>query len=501
MKPSLENQLKLNAEPRIKVAVIPAAGKGTRAYPRTTFIPKPLLQVEEASLLVHNIQLLHKKFEVQKVYVIVGHLKEQIIEELEKLKATNPGYEIIAVPWTTNGLASDIASLQANINEPFVITLGDEFYQGTNHEKFLEVYTAHPEMIASIGVIQNAPLNQIKKNYSVELGPDNLVTELVEKPSTPKNHLLGVGSYLCTNAYFEYFKKTPPSKRTGIVEFTDVLDLMAKDSKKVYATLLDGKYFQVNSLQDYHHGMYEFRNLQFEKYRVSLVMASHNNERTLSDVLTDFKSKTNEIVVVDSGSKDNTRKVTHAHDVKLEHFISAEAKDAEGLAVRHGFATSKGDILVLTSAKGEFRAKDIPKLLEYIKDSDMVIGTRTTRQMIEQASNMRPILRMIHLFLGKLIELFWWSEEPRITDTDCQFLAIWKDAYLKIQPQLKVEGKGYIAEMHMEILRAHMRCIEIPVSYYKSDSSKQYSLLECFQEGWTVFKLILSKKFQFQEEK
>lgn len=479
----------------IKVAVIPAAGKGTRAYPRTTFIPKPLLQVEEASLLVHNIQLLYKKFGVQKVYVIVGHLKEQIIEELETLKATNPGFEVIAVSWTTKGLAADIASLENEIQDPFMVTLGDEFYQATNHEKFLTVLDAHPDLIASVGVIQNAPQTQIKKNYSVELSGDNLVTELIEKPISPKNNLLGVGSYLCTKEYFRYFKNTPTSKRTGIVEFTDVLDHMAKTSKKVYATLLDGKYFQVNSLQDYHHGLYEYRNLQFDKYKVSLVMGANNNVRTLPDVLTDFLGKANEVVVVDSGSTDGTRKLNSDFQFRLEHFLPGSIADHEGLVARHGFSTSKGDILVLTSASGEFRAKDIPKLLEYIKDSDMVIGTRTTRQMIEQASNLRPFLRVIHLFLGKLIELLWWSEEPRITDTDCQFLAIWKDAFLKIKPQLQVSGKGFIAEMHMEILNAHMRCIEIPVSYYKSDSSKTYSRLDCIREGWSIFKIILNKKF------
>ena len=45
----------------IKIGVIAAAGKGTRAYPRTTFIPKPLFQIDGKSILAHNIDLLIKK--------------------------------------------------------------------------------------------------------------------------------------------------------------------------------------------------------------------------------------------------------------------------------------------------------------------------------------------------------------------------------------------------------------------------------------------------------
>ena len=60
---------------KIRIGVIAAAGKGTRAYPRTNFIPKPLFKIENKSILLRNIELLHYKLKVEKIYILVGHLK------------------------------------------------------------------------------------------------------------------------------------------------------------------------------------------------------------------------------------------------------------------------------------------------------------------------------------------------------------------------------------------------------------------------------------------
>ena len=130
-----------NSNPKkIRVGVIAAAGKGTRAYPRTNFIPKPLFKIENKSILLRNIELLHHKLKVEKIYILVGHLKDQMLEEIEALKYVLPKVVIEAVEWTTKGLASDVASLEDKISEPFLLILGDEYYYKTNHEKFLTTY-------------------------------------------------------------------------------------------------------------------------------------------------------------------------------------------------------------------------------------------------------------------------------------------------------------------------------------------------------------------------
>jgi NDP-sugar pyrophosphorylase family protein len=480
---------------KIRIGVIAAAGKGTRAYPRTTFIPKPLFVIEGKTILHRNVELLAKTFGVEKVYILVGHLKEHILAEIEVIRLALPKIVIEPAPWTEKGLASDIASLEKSISEPFLTILGDEYYFKTDHDKFLKTLKTYPKMSASIGVVKTSLLSRIRKNYSVELQGDKILN-LVEKPEDPPNQILGLGSYLFTPEYFEFFKKTPASPKSGVIEITQVIDKMAKESVGgVYATTLTCEYFNINSMQDYYHAVYEVRNDLFPKFKTSLVIPTYNNERSITDVIVDFKDKFHEVLVIDNESTDETVELCKNEKVKVFTFPGEGDPTRLGEQVRKGIEQASGDLIFVVSPDGSFRSKDFPKLLEYMKDSDMVIGTRTTRQMIEQGSNLGPLYRILNLLMGKLVEVFWWGQEPRFTDADCHFFSIWKESYYQVKSQLHTHDHKYIVELMIEMVRSHRRCIEIPVSYFKPVNVHKYSYASMLRDAWGVFKLILSKKF------
>ncbi len=480
---------------RIRIGVIAAAGKGTRAYPQTNFIPKPLFKIENQSILSRNIELLYTKFKIEKVYILVGHLKEQVIAEVESIRYKFPKVVLETSPWTTKGLASDVASLESKIHEPFLLILGDEYYYKTNHEKFLTTLNNNKDLVASIAVLKTSIKSRIRKNYSVELEGKKILS-LVEKPENPPNELLGLGSYLFTKDYFTFFKNTPPSIKSGVIEITDVIDKMARETKKVFATEISCDYFNINSMQDFHYAVYEVRNDLFAKYKISLIIPTHNNEASIADVIVDFKNKVHEILIVDAESIDNTVEIAKSFKTQVEHYYYDTKTEYQGIQIRQGFNRISGDIVILVSPDGSFRSKDLPKLLEYMKDSDMVIGTRTTRQMIEQGSNLKSLPRFINLLMGKLIESFWWSQEPRFTDVNCNYMAIWKDSYNRIKPQLEVQGRFYTVELMIEMLRAHMRCIEIPVSYFKQIETVEYKWKDAFHDAIEIFKIAFKKKKQ-----
>jgi hypothetical protein len=125
-----------------------------------------------------------------------------------------------------------------------------------------------------------------------------------------------------------------------------------------------------------------------------------------------------------------------------------------------------GDILILTEADGSFLAKDTGKILEYLKDADMVLGTRTTSQMIEQSANMSFLLRLGNILAAKFIELLWLRKhEPRLTDVGCTYRGIWKSAYNEIRGSLKGTGPEFSPEMIIAAMCYNKRIIEIPVTY------------------------------------
>ncbi len=483
----------------LKVGVIAAAGKGTRAYPRTSFIPKPLFPFEGKTILEKNVEIQFHTLGVDTLYIIVGHLKEMVLEEVERIRDKFPGKTIIPTLWTGKGLASDIASLRDRIQEDFSVILGDEFYYKTDHAAVLKTWEKSRKRKALIAVLPTGLLSDIRKNYSVELKGER-VLRLIEKPQNPPNELLGLGTYVFTKDYFDYFDTTPPSERSGVVELTDVIHRMAVEDRSVVATILTGRYFNINSLADYYTATYLIRSERFDQYRISLVIPTFNNEATLGDVINDFKNHVHEIVVTDQGSGDSTLSIARKNRVKiLENAtqVPVSAGVHNGQAVYQAMGEVKGDILVLVPADGSFRARDLPKLLEYLKDSDMVVGTRTTRQLIEQGSNLRPFNRWLNVFFGKLVEIFWWDQEPRFTDIGCLYRAIWKDSFRKIQPDLKAVNKTYSVEMMIEIIRYHMRCIEIPVSYYKRYGvAPDESTGELWRYFFSILTMILTRRYR-----
>lgn len=478
---------------KVQTGVIAAAGKGTRAYPRTSFIPKPLFRIDNQSILEKNIDLLVHKIKVKEIYILVGYLADQLMAEVERIKPLYPGVKIETSFWTRKGLASDVASLEKKINGPFVTILGDELYDDSDHEKILSTMRKHRQLVAAVGVKETPLVSHIKKNYSVELEKDR-VLKLIEKPENPANRLLGLGTYLFTDQYFETFHSTPPSDRTGVIEITDVIDRMANETGQVYAVSINCSYFNINSLQDYHHAVYEIRNKNFERFKTSLIIAAENREQSIDDVLNDFKDTVDEVIVVDSASTDRTADISLQHGAKLISFEGLSKQ--EGAMIQTGIEAASGDICVVVSADGTFRSKDLPKLLEYLKDADMAIGTRTTRQMIEQGANMRPVRRIMNLIAGKMIELAFWGMEPRFTDAGCRYFGIWKDAYLKVRPRLHEEGHLYLPELMIEIVRSLLRCIEVPVTYFKPVKDQSGRDIRSVADLFRLTSMLLSRKFK-----
>ena len=474
---------------KINVGVIAAAGKGTRAYPRTDYIPKPLFVIEGKSILQRNVELLISVFEVKEIYILVGHLKEKVISEIKRIQQ-NISIPLKIKPWTKEGLASDIASLESFIKENFIVILGDEFYQKSAHKEFLFTLEKFPSLTASIGITKTLFLSAIKKNYSVKLENEKVI-ELIEKPNKPINQILGLGSYLFTPKYFEFYKKTSKSLKSNIIEITDVIDKMAKDTGQVFVSDIKASYININSMQDYHFATYQLRSEKFDTFKKTAIFISDQDLNSVKEVTSSFENFVDEIIIFTNQAD---RSSLESSKVKV-YFLEEVKNGITCELIKKAAISSSGDILTFISGEGCFRSKDFAKFLEYMKDSDMVIGTRTTRQMIEQGSNLGSFDRFFNLVLGKLIELFWWKLETRLTDANCFYFTIWKDSFKKIESNLKLETKEFIAEIMIETIKNYLRCIEIPVSFYKSISEKKVTKLQTMKNFIRIFFMILKKKF------
>jgi len=134
-----------------------------------------------------------------------------------------------------------------------------------------------------------------------------------------------------------------------------------------------------------------------------------------------------------------------------------------------------------------------------MKDADMVIGTRTTREMIEQGTNMHGIVRWANVIVGKFIEALWWDQEPRFTDVGCTYRAIWRDVYEKVRPRLVGKGPEFSPELMIEVLRERKRVVEIPVSYYAragGESKHSAGFWQLAKTATKMLRMIVRKRFR-----
>jgi glycosyltransferase involved in cell wall biosynthesis len=229
---------------------------------------------------------------------------------------------------------------------------------------------------------------------------------------------------------------------------------------------------------------------------VSLVIPAYNEEQTIGDVVDEFLTvpHLDEIVVVANNCVDRTAEIAVERGAR----VVEESTPGYGAALLRGMTEAKGDILVLTEADGSFAARDVEKLLIYLDDASMVMGTRTTRQMVEQGANMRFLLRWGNVAMAKILQLLWLRpDEPRFTDVGCTFRALTKTPFEAIRPLLTQRGPAFSPEMMCAALVQRRRVIEIPVTYRQragGESKHSDSFGRQARTAWGMFKIIIRRR-------
>lgn len=441
-------------------ALIPAAGRGGRAHPLTANRPKVLLEVDGKTLLERNIELLRDQLGITDITVVIGYLGDQVRARFGDGSALGVSLHHLECHDVDRGLASGILLARDRFDEPFVTILGDELYLGSNHRGLTSMYDQRFDAIC--GVIDGAEPDQIRRNYGVRI-EDGAITAVVEKPTTPENRLLGCGTYVFTPAIFDAIDSTPPSARSGRVELTDAIGQLAATSNAVLPFHLTGTYVNINSAEELHLAQYSARAERFPSVRVSVVIPAFNEATTIAAVVRDFLPHADEVFVVDNASSDDTASVARQAGARVETVHLTGYGDT----IRHGLDHATGDVLVVTEADGSFRARDLGKLLEYVKDADVVVGTRTNRELNSPGTNMRGIVRAANVVAAKLVEGLWWRKGARFTDVGCTYRALWRDAYLRLRPLLHGVGPELAPEMVVAALQSGLRVLEVPVSYHE----------------------------------
>jgi glucose-1-phosphate thymidylyltransferase len=208
------------------VGVILAAGKGTRIRPFSETTPKPLLPILDRPLMAWQIEQL-KTLGVERIVVVIGHLGHKVVQTLGD--GSRYGVHLTYVEQDeTLGIAHAVGQLEAHLDGPFLLFLGDIFFETVQLDTMLK-RMSEPGVDGVLAVMREPDPDLIRRNFTVQTDDAGFVRRVIEKPRHPKSDLKGCGLYMFDPAIFDSIRRTPRTALRDEYELTDAIQIFIED--------------------------------------------------------------------------------------------------------------------------------------------------------------------------------------------------------------------------------------------------------------------------------
>jgi UTP--glucose-1-phosphate uridylyltransferase len=277
---------------KVRKAVFPAAGLGTRFLPATKAQPKEMLPVVDKPLIQYGVEeVMHSG--IQNIIIVTGRGKSSIEDhfdvsfELEQLLESKNKTELLSMVRGISdmidvsyvrqkealGLGHAVHRAKELVgNEPFAVVLSDDVVASETPciRQLLDVYEYYG---ASVLALMEVPRDQISAYGVVDAEPvsDNgrqgrlfRIRNMVEKPKAadaPSN-LAIIGRYVLTPEIFQCVEAIEPGSG-GEIQLTDALKYMLRN-RPIYGLKFEGKRYDAGD------------KLGFLKATVELALARHD---------------------------------------------------------------------------------------------------------------------------------------------------------------------------------------------------------------------------------
>ncbi len=256
---------------RIRKAVIPAAGYGTRFLPVTKAIPKEMIPIVDKPVIQYIVEEALQSG-IEEILIITGHGKRAIEDHFDtnidlELQLRQQGKDQLL------HLVQDISSINIHYirqkhmrglgdaircaesfidNEPFAVLLGDDVVYNPEQPALKQMMDAFSRLGATMLGCQEVPQELVSRYGIIQGHPtdDDRVVKLidmVEKPAVDEapSRLAALGRYILTPDIFEILRRVQPGKG-GEIQLTDALRLMA-DREAVYAYTFSGRSYDTGN--------------------------------------------------------------------------------------------------------------------------------------------------------------------------------------------------------------------------------------------------------------
>ncbi len=265
---------------KIRKAIIPAAGFGTRFLPATKAQPKEMLPIVDKPAIQFIVEEARKSG-IEEILIITGRNKRSIEDhfdksvELELQLRSHGKYDLLEQveeisdvtihfirQKEAKGLGDAILCARQFVgDEPFAVLLGDDIVSA-EVPVLSQLIKAYKDMGGSVLGVQKVPKDKVS-SYGI-VNPEKIneniwkAVSLVEKPEIEDapSRLAVLGRYILTPEIFDILEHTQPGSG-GEIQLTDAINELAS-IQNVYAYRFEGRRYDIGDKEGFLEATVEY---------------------------------------------------------------------------------------------------------------------------------------------------------------------------------------------------------------------------------------------------
>jgi len=227
---------------------------------------------------------------------------------------------------------------------------------------------------------------------------------------------------------------------------------------------------------------------------LAVVLPTYNEKDSIADCIRRFEAipEVDKVIVVNNNAAAGTSEEV-ATTGAVEIF---ETTQGYGAAIKRGLREADTDLVAVCEPDGTFDPEDLRKLLAFMPDCDLVVGSRTVSNFVWDGANMGWFLQWGNWVVAKFIEVLY--NTSYLSDVGCTFRVMTADQARAVLRRSTLDGSAYGLEMLLISVITRVRMVQVPVNYHPrvGVSSVTGELGKTVRLGLEMIRLTLRMRFR-----
>ena len=224
--------------------------------------------------------------------------------------------------------------------------------------------------------------------------------------------------------------------------------------------------------------LHYLQNLPIENHKICVIMPTFNEELSIKKVLEDFQNQKHvkHVIVIDNKSTDETVKIAKECGAKVIEKIENKGYSHSLVVGLNEALKTDANIITITESDGTFNGYDLEKMVPYLNNCDMVVGSRQSQVISEKGNQNSGFFVWANFLLAKLIQIKYLSLDHmgivNLTDVGCVYRIMKRESLEKIINKLTypgsdkpIGGEGIGLYITMLGIENDLKIIEIPITF------------------------------------